>query len=101
MHDGLGQLNNRNVRLLYFCVSVKMNLDIEMIRYLMIFSAAIFSGIAIFMSTWLIFQHQRHFTNRPVQSKITGILWMVPIYSIDSFISLVFPSFAVRYPIDK
>mmetsp|Transcript_17845 Transcript_17845/g.25693 ORF Transcript_17845/g.25693 Transcript_17845/m.25693 type:complete len:374 (-) Transcript_17845:348-1469(-) len=72
-----------------------MKLDIDIIRFLMIFAAAIFSSIAIFLSTWLIFQHQRHFTNAPVQSKITGILWMVPIYSIDSFISLVFPSAAI------
>jgi len=53
-------------------------------------SAGICSIVSIFLSTRLIFQHLYHFTNPKVQSKIVGILWMVPIYAFDSWVSLRF-----------
>lgn len=54
--------------------------------------AACFSLVAVCLSSWLIRQHQNNMTNFPVQSKIVGIIWMIPIYSIDSFLSLLLPS---------
>lgn len=52
--------------------------------------AGICSVVAIVLSTRLIFKHLYYFTNPNVQSKIVGILWMVPIYAFDSWISLRF-----------
>lgn len=49
------------------------------------------AALAITLSTWLIFQHQSNFVKPYIQSKIVGILWMVPIYSTCSFLSLISP----------
>lgn len=57
--------------------------------------AGCFSFTACVLSIHLIFQHARHFSCPIVQSKIMGILWMVPIYSVDSWLSLRYPSQAV------
>ena len=46
--------------------------------------------VAVVVSFALIQQHLKHFSKPLVQSKVVGILWMVPIYSIDSWISLNF-----------
>ena len=50
------------------------------------------SGIAVIVSCVLsfnlIFQHLKYFSKPQIQSKIVGILWMVPIYAIDSYLSL-------------
>ena len=54
--------------------------------------AGTFSMLACLTSFWLIAQHQANMTWIAVQSKICAILWMVPIYSINSFLSLLFPS---------
>ena len=58
-----------------------------------------FSGfsatLACILSAWLIRQHFVNFTQPNIQSKIIGILWMVPIYSLDSFLSLLVPSIAL------
>jgi hypothetical protein len=40
-------------------------------------------------------QHITNFTHPAIQSKIIGILWMIPIYSFNSVMSLFFPSSAV------
>lgn len=55
------------------------------VAYMATFSAAIISG-------HLIYKHQQHFTKPLIQSKIIGILWMVPIYSVNSMLSLLLPS---------
>ena len=57
--------------------------------------AGCFSLLSVCLSTWLIRQHQTNMTNFPVQSKIVGIIWMIPIYAIDSYLSLLFPTFAL------
>ena len=50
------------------------------------------AGIAVLVSCLfsfnLIFKHLKYFSKPLVQSKIVGILWMVPIYAIDSYLSL-------------
>ena len=56
--------------------------------------AGLFALSATCISFWLISKHQNNMTNMNVQSKIVGIIWMIPIYSIDSFISLWMPSLA-------
>jgi hypothetical protein len=58
-----------------------------------------FSGtcmvLAVLASFLLIQRHLRHFSKPLVQSKIVGILWMVPIYSFDSWVSLSFKDYAL------
>eukprot|EP01038_Epipyxis_sp_PR26KG_P015502 gene15502-20921_t len=53
--------------------------------------AGICVAISTCISIWLMTHHHQHFNQSEVQSKIIGILWMVPIYSIDSFLGLWFP----------
>lgn len=48
------------------------------------------SSIALFLSLRLILRHLRHFSQPIIQRKIIAILWMVPIYSITSWLSLQF-----------
>jgi len=50
--------------------------------------------VAVLVSFALIQKHLKHFSKPLVQSKIVGILWMVPIYSVDSWISLNFKDYA-------
>lgn len=55
----------------------------------------VFSGIcmifAIFFSSYLIRKHLSVFTKPHIQSKILGIIYMVPIYAVDSFLGLLWP----------
>lgn len=46
-------------------------------------------------SAYLIRSHLFNFTQPHVQSKIIGIIYMVPIYAFDSFLCLVWPSQAL------
>jgi hypothetical protein len=54
-------------------------------------SAGVLMVIACGFSGYLIRQHLRYFTIPHAQSKIIGIIYMVPIYSFDSFLGLVCP----------
>ncbi|EWM23927.1 transmembrane protein [Nannochloropsis gaditana] len=53
------------------------------------------AGMAVLLSAALIQQHLTHFSKPLVQSKIVGILWMVPIYSVQSWLSLSFKRYAL------
>jgi len=57
------------------------------------------SGLCTFFSVVsamvLIRGHFRHFTRPGIQSKIIAIIYMVPIYSVDSFLGLLAPSWAL------
>ena len=55
----------------------------------------VFGLSACVLSFYLISKHNSNFTCPTIQSKINGILWMCPIYCIDSFLGLAFPSVAV------
>eukprot|EP00903_Cladosiphon_okamuranus_P010695 g10108.t1 len=57
--------------------------------------AGLCSAFAVGLSSLLIRRHLMHFSRPVVQSKIIGILWMVPIYAIDSFVSLRFKDAAL------
>lgn len=52
----------------------------------------LFGFASIATTAYLIIQHQRNFHCYNQQKKIIGILWMIPIYSIDSIVGLVSPS---------
>ncbi len=55
-----------------------------------ILTCFLFSSAATFLSLKLILRHLRHFSQPIIQRKIIAILWMVPIYSITSWLSLQF-----------
>jgi hypothetical protein len=51
--------------------------------------------LSIFFSSYLIRHHLKYFHKPAIQSKILGIIYMVPIYSIDSFLGLLWPYQAI------
>jgi len=57
--------------------------------------AGFFVVMAVAVSLHLIVMHNRNWTNPLLQRKIVGILWMVPIYAVNSWLSLVFIHSAV------
>ncbi|XP_048861150.1 transmembrane protein 184C [Brienomyrus brachyistius] len=59
------------------------------------FIAAIFVFMTIPISLWGILQHLVHYTQPELQKPTIRILWMVPIYSLDSWIALKYPSIAI------
>ena len=52
--------------------------------------AGTFTLIACLISMYHMTQHQKHFVKPNVQRRIMAILWMVPVYSLTSWLSLVF-----------
>ncbi|XP_044040020.1 transmembrane protein 184C-like isoform X2 [Siniperca chuatsi] len=59
------------------------------------FIAGVFVFLTIPISLWGILQHIVHFTQPELQRPIIRILWMVPIYSLDSWLALRYPSLAI------
>nr|XP_056711352.1 transmembrane protein 184C [Euleptes europaea] len=59
------------------------------------FIAGIFLLMTIPISLWGILQHLVHYTQPELQKPIIRILWMVPIYSLDSWIALKYPKIAI------
>jgi uncharacterized membrane protein YgcG len=57
--------------------------------------AGVMAAAACVVSFSLIARHQQYMSNISVQSKTVGIIWMIPIYSIDSYLSLWMPSIAI------
>lgn len=66
----------------------------ELYMSLVLLIAGSFATGASLISFWLIMRHQQNWTNPSVQSKIVGIIWMIPIYAIDSFLGLWMPNSA-------
>ncbi len=65
--------------------------DEEALMQLIVWAiSGMFVLIAIGTSMKLIRNHLRHFSKPTIQRKIIGILWMVPIYATDSWLSLRF-----------
>ena len=79
----------------YDSIGMKYQVHIMSARQKLLLVAGCFSILSVCLSTWLIRQHQINMTNFSVQSKIVGIIWMIPIYAIDSYLSLVFPTAAL------
>jgi hypothetical protein len=55
--------------------------------------AGTFTILGCLISMWHMTSHLRNFRQPVVQRKILAILWMCPIYSITSWLSLVLPQF--------
>ncbi|KAK2997188.1 hypothetical protein RJ639_024822 [Escallonia herrerae] len=54
-----------------------------------------FVCVALVLSTLLIFQHLRSYTNPEEQKWIVAVLFMVPVYAIESILSLVNPTLSL------
>jgi len=63
----------------------------ESFRTAMLVFAGVSTFLAVLMSAALIRKHLLNWTRPREQRKIVGILWLAPIFAIDSFISLVVP----------
>ncbi|KAN0022670.1 hypothetical protein ACTFIU_004871 [Dictyostelium citrinum] len=61
--------------------------------------AGICSGVAILLSFYLIYKHLRNYTNPELQKYIVRILIMVPIYSVDSWLSLRFIELSLYFDV--
>ncbi|XP_041519698.1 transmembrane protein 184C-like [Microtus oregoni] len=59
------------------------------------FIAGVFLLLTIPVSLWGIVQHLVHYTQPELQKPIIRILWMVPIYSLDSWLALKYPKIAI------
>uniref|UniRef100_A0A669CHL5 Transmembrane protein 184C n=1 Tax=Oreochromis niloticus TaxID=8128 RepID=A0A669CHL5_ORENI len=59
------------------------------------FIAGVFVFLTIPISLWGILQHMVHYTQPELQKPIIRILWMVPIYSLDSWLALRYPNLAI------
>jgi len=60
-----------------------------------------FTGLALLISLALIYQHLRNMTNPDHQAKIVRILLMVPIYAVDSWLSVRFKDYALYFDIAR
>ncbi|EME45821.1 hypothetical protein DOTSEDRAFT_71499 [Dothistroma septosporum NZE10] len=64
-----------------------------------LFLAAIFGLISVIISLWLIYMHATHYLRPSEQKNIIRILFMIPVYSIVSFLSYLFYKHAVYYEV--
>jgi hypothetical protein len=58
-------------------------------------TALCFVALSLCLSAHLMFKHLRHFTQPPSQKHIVRILFMVPVYALDSWCALRFPTAAM------
>eukprot|EP00606_Chrysophyceae_sp_TOSAG23-5_P000866 GSChrysophyteH2.ASY1.ANO1.1420.1 assembled CDS len=56
--------------------------------------AGTFTLLGCLISMWHLTSHLRHYDKPEVQRRIMAVLWMVPIYGITSWLSLVLPEWA-------
>ena len=52
--------------------------------------AGLFTLLSSLIFLWHLTQHMRHYHKPDVQNRVMGILWMVPIYGITSWLSMVY-----------
>ncbi|KAI3685513.1 hypothetical protein L6452_34761 [Arctium lappa] len=64
-----------------------------------IFSASICVLVALFLSTYLIFEHLAAYNQPEEQKFLIGIVMMVPVYALESFLSLLDADAAFNYEI--
>eukprot|EP00658_Telonema_sp_P-2_P063889 TRINITY_DN5271_c0_g1_i1.p1 TRINITY_DN5271_c0_g1~~TRINITY_DN5271_c0_g1_i1.p1 ORF type:complete len:524 (-),score=109.53 TRINITY_DN5271_c0_g1_i1:314-1738(-) len=61
------------------------------------FLAGTFVFLTIPISLWEIMQHVHHLTQPELQKPIIRILWLVPIYSVSSYLAMIFKHGAVYF----
>ncbi len=59
--------------------------------------AGTFTLLGCLISMWHLTSHLRHYYKPDVQRRIMAVLWMVPIYGITSWLSLVLPDYAAYF----
>lgn len=59
--------------------------------------ALVFMVFTFPISLWTILQHLIYYTQPELQKYIIRILWMVPIYSFDSWFAIFKPSYAIYF----
>lgn len=59
----------------------------------------VFVFLSVNLSLWLIYKHLRNYSQPSLQRSIVRILLMVPIYSIDSYLSILFPRFSLVFDV--
>ncbi|XP_054165911.1 transmembrane protein 184C-like [Oppia nitens] len=57
--------------------------------------AGVFAFLALFVSIWEITQHLSHYNKPYLQKYVIRILWMVPIYAMNSWLAMNFPKIAI------
>mmetsp|Transcript_34079 Transcript_34079/g.47236 ORF Transcript_34079/g.47236 Transcript_34079/m.47236 type:complete len:412 (-) Transcript_34079:120-1355(-) len=62
------------------------------LQYLAWFIAGVFVLLTLPISLYDVTQHYEHFTKPKLQRHVARVLWMVPIYSVDSWLALRFPA---------
>lgn len=64
-------------------------------------SCGFFALAATFLAVFLIYRHLKHWTEPKPQTRIVRILIMVPIYSIDSWLSVYFHRYSIYFDIAR
>lgn len=59
------------------------------------FIGGLFVLMALPITLWEITQHLVHYTKPYLQKHIIRILWMVPIYALNAWLALLFPTYAI------
>jgi len=57
--------------------------------------AGLFAWLSLFLSTWEVCQHLIHYNKPYLQKYIVRILWMVPIYGMNAWLGMKFPSASI------
>lgn len=68
-------------------------------EYVVFATCGAFSIAACLLAFFLIYRHLKHFTEPKPQTNICRILLMVPIYSIDSWLSIYYRHYSVYFDI--
>lgn len=78
---------------LLFTANVRIHLPLDLQMW---FVAGLFTLLALPVSIYEVAMHLEYFTRPKLQIRVIRILWMVPIYAIDCFLSLT-PQFHVGW----
>ena len=73
-----------------------MRIDLDLFTWALLL-AGIASTMSVLLSIYLIYKHLRNYTNPRLQQCIVRILLMVPIYSVDSWLSIRFHKFSLYF----
>ncbi|EGD81930.1 hypothetical protein PTSG_02616 [Salpingoeca rosetta] len=65
------------------------------------FVAGVFVCLAVPMTIWDVAMHLKHWNNPMLQRHIIRILFMVPIYAIDSWLALRFPNINIYFDVAR
>jgi len=63
--------------------------------------AGICAFISVILACVMIFKHLQHYTEPRIQVYIVRIVLMVPIYTIDSYLSLLFKDYAMYFDLGR